>query len=103
MIAKYYVAVRPQTNENHAVHKEGCPFLPDDDKRIYLGEFISGYEAVSESQHFFSKTKGCLFCSRDHKIPDRALSSLLWSENGNEAGKLELPVSYHQSRICCLN
>jgi hypothetical protein len=103
MTAKYYVAVRPQTNENHAVHKEGCPFLPDDEKRIYLGEFISGHEAVKESHHFFLKTKGCLFCSNDHKVPEGATSSLLWSNNDKAAGKLEFPVSYHQSRMCCLN
>ena len=36
---KYYVAVRPQTNEIHSVHREGCPFMPDDGKRIYLGFF----------------------------------------------------------------
>ncbi len=41
MVAKYYVAVRPSTNENHTVHKDGCPFLPDADKRIYLGDFNS--------------------------------------------------------------
>ena len=62
---KYYVAIRPQINEYHAIHKEGCPFLPDEEKRIYLGEFNSGMEAVKESQSHFSKTKGCIFCSKE--------------------------------------
>ena|SRR5450759_1607242 len=67
MVEKYYVAIRPQTNEQHAVHKEGCPFLPDDEKRIYLGVFNSGKDAVREGQRHFDRTNSCLFCSKEHQ------------------------------------
>ena len=103
MISKYYVAVRPQTNENHAVHKDGCPFLPDDEKRIYLGQFSSGEKAVSESHHHFTNTKGCLFCSRDHKVLENTPSLHLWAETDAASAKLEIPISYPQSLMCCLN
>lgn len=66
MVAKYYVAIRPQTNERHAVHKEDCPFLPDDEKRIYLGLFNSVRDAEREGQRHFPLTNSCLFCSKDH-------------------------------------
>ncbi len=70
MIAKYYLALRPQTDEHHAVHRDGCPFLPDYKKRIYLGTFNSGQDAVREGKRHFIKTNSCQFCSREHKVHD---------------------------------
>jgi hypothetical protein len=100
---KYYVAARPQTNEYHAVHKEGCPFLPHDGKRIYLGRFSSVKEAVKESQSHFSKTKGCIFCSKEKQAVkwSQPLSDILKSDTLSQ--ELCLPVSFHQSLICCMN
>ena len=66
MVAKYYVAIRPQTNEHHAVHKEDCPFLPENEKRIYLGMFSSGKEAVREGQIHFTGASCCPFCLKEH-------------------------------------
>jgi hypothetical protein len=67
MTAKYYMAIRPQTNEHHAVHREDCPFLPDDEKRIYLGRFGSGTDAIKEGQRRFARTTVCRFCSKEHQ------------------------------------
>jgi hypothetical protein len=103
MVSKYYVAVRPQTNENHAVHKEGCPFLPDDEKRIYLGEFSTGQEAVSESHRHFTNTKGCLFCSKERKVLENAPLLLVWTKKEAAPVKSEIPGSYYQSLIYCVN
>ena len=97
------MAVRPQTNDCHAVHKEGCPFLPDDGKRIYLGEFNSGMEAIKESQSHFSKTKGCIFCSKEKHAEKwiQPLSDILKIDTASlEQG---IPVSFHQSLIRCVN
>jgi hypothetical protein len=66
MAAKYYVAIRPQTNERHIVHKEGCPLLPEDGKRIYLGLFRSCHQAESEGQKHFSMTGSCPFCLKEY-------------------------------------
>ena len=71
IFARYYVAVRPQTNELHTVHKEGCPFMPDDKKRIFLGSFISGDDAAQESQKYFFGINKCQFCSKDHSHATR--------------------------------
>lgn len=65
-INHYYVAVRPQTNEYHSVHKEGCPFMPEESKRIYLGSFGSGKEAGYEGKKIFSRSAECRFCSKPH-------------------------------------
>jgi hypothetical protein len=62
----YYLALRPQTNEYHSVHKEGCPFMPDDSGRIYLGIFASGEDAGAESRKVFPKSCQCRFCSVSH-------------------------------------
>jgi hypothetical protein len=98
MAAKYFVGVNAQTNDHHAVHKEGCPFLPEERKRIYLGEFRCGSEAIREGRRYFSRTKGCLFCSKEknrneknyvlHKLKDSStIPAKCWQE----------------SMVCCLN
>lgn len=63
----YYLAVRPQLNEFHAVHKDGCPFMPEDGKRIYLGTFGSEREAGIEAKQYFSRSSECRFCSEVHE------------------------------------
>jgi hypothetical protein len=77
MEAKYYVAVRPRTNEMHGVHKEGCPLLDDDEKRIYLGTFKSGYDAETEGLRHFSKAKCCAFCAKELKAAGEDQLSLV--------------------------
>jgi hypothetical protein len=70
MAAKYYVSIRPQINGQHALHKEDCPFLPEDERRIYLGMFRSGQNAILEVQKRFSATTVCRFCLKEHQ-PER--------------------------------
>jgi hypothetical protein len=103
MGTKYYVAVRPQINENHAVHKENCPFLPDDEKRIYLGEFSSGENAVKEGQRHFIKSKGCIFCSGKHNTGEDEPSLSDWVKKEILPASIEIPVTYYQDLFCCLN
>lgn len=64
-MSKYYVKIKPQFNGTYAVHKEGCPFMDGTKKKIYLGEFIDGHDAIAEAQRYFSKSKGCLFCNNE--------------------------------------
>jgi hypothetical protein len=103
MVIRYFVSVRPRTNENHAVHKEGCPFLEDDEKKIYLGSFSSEKDAVKESQRHFSKTKGCIFCSGEHIVPEENPSQCELAKKDTYPVKLPLPIPFHQGLICCLN
>ena len=71
MGSKYYVAVRPQTNEYHAVHKEDCPFLPEEEKRICLGMFNTDQDAVREGQRHFPRAISCRFCSKEHMAQNK--------------------------------
>lgn len=103
MVAKYYVAVRPQINENHAVHKEGCPFLPDDNKRIYLGKFSSGQAAIKESKHHFTRTKCCIFCSKEIKMFEEKPLLFNLTDEETVPAKLTIQTSFSQSLLCCVN
>jgi hypothetical protein len=103
MDAKYYVALRPRTNKSHAVHKEGCPFLPDNDKRIYLGAFNSGRNALSEAKKHFIKTGICQFCSKEHMLHEE--QSVLHKKFIKDliSEEIQKELSDYQNLICCLN
>lgn len=103
MVAKYYVAVRPQTNDYHAVHKEGCPFLHDDARKIYLGLFKSGEEAMSESRHSFDRTENCLFCCKEEKVNRENKVKTERMVTDPVPVRLQISVSSHQGMFCCLN
>jgi hypothetical protein len=68
---KYFIATRPQTNEYHSVHKEDCPFLPEEGKRKSLGSFERPGEALSEGKKHFKQSKCCLFCSGEYSPENR--------------------------------
>jgi len=103
MTKKYYVAVKPRTNDLHAVHKEGCPFLPDDSKRIFLGYFKSGHDAVRKSEMHFPGTCSCRFCCKESLSVKENSAAPKWSEKVMVSVKPETPELYHQSMFCCLN
>jgi hypothetical protein len=62
---KYYVALRSQTNEVHSVHRDGCPFMPGNNKRIFLGNFTNGSDAGIAGRKYFQNSCGCRFCITD--------------------------------------
>jgi hypothetical protein len=79
---KYYVSVKPQTDGIHSIHREGCPFMPDDTKRIYIGSFDSSGDAVKEGKYHFPGSACCRFCmksesdDRFRRIADKIMPSL---------------------------
>jgi hypothetical protein len=103
MTKKYYVAVRPQTNDLHSVHQEGCPFMPDDGKRIFLGQFNSGQDALRIGEMYFHETGNCLFCCKENTSSADNSAVLKWSGKDIVSVKTEIPVSYEQNMFCCLN
>jgi hypothetical protein len=103
MDAKYFVVVKPQTNDHHSIHKEGCPFLPDKDRSIYLGKFSSGMEAVKESHIHFKKTKCCIFCSKEIEIVSNENLPFDITSSDMVSKELRVPGSFHQSHLCCVN
>jgi hypothetical protein len=100
---KYFVAVRPQTNDYHSLHKEGCPFIPENENRIYLGEFGSGMDALKDSQQIFKNTKCCIFCSKEIKVLNRNQPLFDIMKEDPVPEELRMPVSYHQCLLCCVN
>lgn len=64
-MAYYYVNKNAQTNGDHEVHKSGCSFMPDDNNRIYLGNFDSCRQAVLEAKKHYIKSNGCYYCARE--------------------------------------
>ena len=60
---RYYVNTNAQSNGDHEVHREGCPWLPYVLNRIYLGLFGSCPPAVIEARRYYSQVNGCAHCS----------------------------------------
>lgn len=102
MSAKYFVAVRPRINDYHSVHKEGCPFITDLDKGIYLGLFDSGREAEIVAKKHFSKSGCCPYCLHEKKVhvelktPEEVVFNVMHYQ-----GKAEL--TQYENLVCCIN
>lgn len=62
---------RPGLNESHYVHIDGCPFLPAENKRIFLGKFISLSDARLEGDKHFNNNHGCRFCTTESGGTDK--------------------------------
>jgi hypothetical protein len=100
MESKYYLSIRPQTNDLHAVHRECCPFMPDDGKKLFLGEFESAGEAVKAGNILFGGASQCLFCCKEKpSAENRILSRVHTQINSNRANSED----YLQVMLCCVN
>lgn len=62
-MTKYYVNRNAQSNGDHEVHKEGCSYVPDENNRRYLGDFLSCQEAISEAEKLDPQADGCYYCT----------------------------------------
>lgn len=59
----YYVNKNVQANGDHEVHESGCLYMPDDENRIYLGDFSNCHAAVREAKRYYPQSNGCYYCS----------------------------------------
>lgn len=64
-MARYYVHTRAQPNGDHEVHKLGCAHMPEEDNRIYLGDFDHCRGAVRKAKEHYSLVDGCYYCSNE--------------------------------------
>jgi len=62
-MAAYYVNTHAQINGDHEVHKSGCTFMPKEENRVYLGDYLSCRLAVAEAKKYYIKSNGCKYCS----------------------------------------
>ena len=67
----YYLDIKSLENGSFPVHKEDCPFLPEHDKRVLLGRFSSGCDAVKTAKISHLKSDGCYFCLKMYSIDDK--------------------------------
>jgi hypothetical protein len=71
--SRFYVDVKSRTNNYHLVHKEGCPFLPEKENRIYLGVNTSADNALGEARSYFNKSECCRFCMKEERSTKKEL------------------------------
>jgi len=64
-MSHYYVNKNAQSNGDHEVHTTGCSYMPNNENRIYLGDFSRCSQAISEARKHYSQVNGCYYCSRD--------------------------------------
>jgi hypothetical protein len=65
MATRFFVCTRPQINGSYTVHREDCPFLPEQGRRILLGVFKFSLDAVKKGRRYCSRPESCLFCSKE--------------------------------------
>lgn len=63
-MSRYYVNKRAQSNGDHEVHVSTCSFMPNEENRLYLGDFTSCAPAVKEAKRHYTKSNGCGHCSK---------------------------------------
>lgn len=66
MTEEYFISTSPRINGSHTVHRQGCPFLPEPEKRILLGVFGSSQEAAKKGSGYFKSPVGCPFCLKEY-------------------------------------
>lgn len=64
---RYYLNKNAQSNGDHEVHTHSCSWCPDEENRIYLGDFDNCKEAVKKAKELHPEWKinGCYYCSRE--------------------------------------
>jgi len=62
-MAWYYVCTHPQTNGNHEIHRDGCPEMPSQKYRTYLGDYASCKPAANKAKASYPHINGCTTCS----------------------------------------
>ena len=60
---RYYVNSNRQPSGDHEVHTATCPWLPNEQNRVYLGDFSSCGPAVQQAKQHYSQSNGCAHCS----------------------------------------
>jgi len=103
MYKKYYVGIRAHTNGFHSVHDDECPFLPEKEKRIYLGVFEYPEDAVEESKKYFRWSDTCPFCSKERLSKKSTLEDFVLESAGNFVSSDRLSVSWESSIFCSVN
>lgn len=63
---RYIINKNPQPTGEHEVHREDiCGHLPDNENRIYVGDFENCWSAINEAKRLWPNSiiDGCAYCS----------------------------------------
>jgi hypothetical protein len=64
---KYFLNKRSLPECGYLVHEENCPFLPEENDRLYLGNYNSGHDAISAARKIIPKANLCYYCNGTHQ------------------------------------
>lgn len=59
---RFYVNKNAQSNGDHEVHRATCSWLPEQESRLYLGDFTTSHQAVYEAKKYYNQVNGCYYC-----------------------------------------
>jgi hypothetical protein len=64
-VYKYYVdnLTQSPSSKVHLLHRVGCPNMPGDNRRLYVGHFTTHDEAANVAKHIYSQIGVCPMCS----------------------------------------
>ena len=62
---KYFIRSRPDSRGRFVIHSENCPFGPDEDQRVNLGDFQSAEEILNSIGEKYGYQVFCPFCLRE--------------------------------------
>lgn len=65
MNSRYYISHKARINDHHSVHRDCCPFMPDDGEKTYLGSFDDPTEAVKSGKKYYKLASRCPFCCKE--------------------------------------
>lgn len=61
----YCVNKITQPTGEHEIHTYDCSYLPDENNRMYLGDFKIYQDAIKEAEKFYYNVDRCYYCSRE--------------------------------------
>ena len=64
-MARYYVNKNAQSNGDHEVHKSGRSYMPEENNRLYIGNFDNCHSAVQTAKAHYHQSDGCYYCSNE--------------------------------------
>lgn len=65
----YYLSTEPNNDGDHEIHTRECSKIPSFHKRLYLGPFNNGHEALGLAKVSHSKSVICQACQNVSLVP----------------------------------
>jgi len=103
MCKKYFIGIKPGSGGFHIIHHEECPFVPEEHKRIFLGNFISSHDAETAGTKFFRKLYRCPFCSKGHIKSRNGIADHFLNIAGGSVSFKQVTPTWESALMCGVN